>query len=232
MPPATTNRTELTSAVLRFELVGLPAVVVDDLTTMLATAAWAVGAATQRAHAEITGHPPALAYASWPEENRRNFAVVREIRYASPLALVLEIPPAVMESVTALAALMYIIKRVFAADLEIRTAREEQRARYLEARARAQRALEEDSDPVETESPQRWAYPHAVHGRKALLLGRIASTLGYQVRIQESARHRPGREPPDEALDTPGLTAATRAARRRRGLHPTTTNATLEDQRD
>jgi hypothetical protein len=73
----------------------------------------------------------------------------RRVRYESPLELALFVPPVVIATTSALAALIFSLKRMYAIDLEFRTHREEHRAAFLEAKKRseeAERALREGND--------------------------------------------------------------------------------------
>jgi hypothetical protein len=64
----------------------------------------------------------------------RDLVPVRRLRMASPLEVVAELAPTVAGVGSALGALIYLIKRLWSIDLELRTSREEHRAAYYEAK--------------------------------------------------------------------------------------------------
>jgi len=79
---------------------------------------------------------------------------VRRVRYASPLEVALVVPAAILVTKSALALLLFGVKRVYGYDLELRAHREEQRAAFYDARALAEEA--ERAWIAERELPALW----------------------------------------------------------------------------
>jgi hypothetical protein len=78
---------------------------------------------------------------------------IRRLRYESPLELALIVPPAVFAATSALAVLIFSLKRMYTLDLEFRTHREERRAAFLEAKKRSQEA---ERAWRASEDPESW----------------------------------------------------------------------------
>lgn len=75
---------------------------------------------------------------------------IRRLRYQSPLEIALAVPAVLLGSQATLAALIFGVRRIYGADLEIRTHRHELRAAFFEARKRArdaERAWRADQPP-------------------------------------------------------------------------------------
>ena len=67
---------------------------------------------------------------------------------ASPLEVVVDIAPVVAGTSSALGALIYLVRRMWNIDLELRTSREEHRAAYYEAKEHAEVARERGAKRV------------------------------------------------------------------------------------
>jgi hypothetical protein len=72
---------------------------------------------------------------------------ISRLSYESPLEIGLIVSHGVLDSVAALAALIYGIKRLYGLDLELKTHREDRRAEFLEAEQRVQYLEAGTKDP-------------------------------------------------------------------------------------
>lgn len=114
----------------------------NELATQLRTVAWLVGVA----HARARGSDP-----HWEFERglKRFEPPVREVHFASPLSLLVEMPLPILGSISAMSLLIYGVKRIWGLPLEFRTHHEEQRAQFSAAAARAVEAEERFADAKE-----------------------------------------------------------------------------------
>ena len=71
------------------------------------------------------------------ERETSSTVFVRHLQLGSPFDIALTLPAAIATATPAVTALIYAAKRLWGFDLELRTHREEMRAKYLEAKRRA-----------------------------------------------------------------------------------------------
>lgn len=100
------------------------------------------------ARAGLPGRPIDL----WISRTVGKVEILR-LSYESPLEIALVVAPSVAASVSALATLIYAIKRLYGVDLEFRTYREERRAEYLAAKDLARRLDQSSKVTLQQDDP-------------------------------------------------------------------------------
>jgi hypothetical protein len=103
---------------------------------------------------------------------------ILRLSYESPLEIALIVAPTIAASVSALATLIYGLKRLYGVDLEFRTYREERRAEYLAAKDLATRLADTSESSTPTDLPD--VLPEAV----GAIDSRVAD--GHQQRAQRA----------------------------------------------
>lgn len=142
---------------------------VVDLIATLEDVSWLVGLAF------VIADPSATAESDDPVGEAASVVAVQRLQYASPLQAVIDLAPVIAASVPALAAMVYGLRRLFCLDVELLTAREQNKRLLTEAKTLAFLADRQYKDQVRgaTVMDELWDgyleggdHPHRLRGSR------------------------------------------------------------------